>query len=102
MGDFNSQRTDSIVKDFMEANGFVNLINSNTCFKGKGSCIDLTLTNRKYSFKHSHSIETGISGHHHCHLIYIMLKTSFSKAEPKLVHYRKYKTFNFESCKVSL
>ena len=31
-----------------------------------------------------------------------MLKTTFSKAEPKLVHYRKYKTFNFESFKVSL
>ena len=30
-----------------------------------------------------------------------MLKTAFSKAEPKLVHYRKYKTFNFESFKVS-
>ena len=53
MGDFNSQPTDSIVKDFMDANGFINLIKSNTCFNGKGSCIDLILTNRKYSFKHS-------------------------------------------------
>ena len=26
MGDFNSQTTDSIMKDFMEANGFINLI----------------------------------------------------------------------------
>ena len=31
-----------------------------------------------------------------------MLKTAFSKAEPKLVHYRKYKTFSFECFKVSL
>ena len=53
MGDFNSQPTDSIMKDFMEANGFWNLIKSDTCFKGKGSCIDLILTNRKYSFKYS-------------------------------------------------
>ena len=89
MGDFNSQPTDSIMKDFMDANGFINLIKSNTCFKGKGSCIDLILTNRKYSFKHSNSVETGISDHHH--LIYTMLKTTFSKAEPKLVHYREYK-----------
>ena len=100
MGDFNSQPTDSIMKDFMDANGFINLIKSNTCFKGKGSCIDLILTNRKYSFKHSNSVETGISDHHH--LIYTMLKTTFSKAEPKLVHYREYKTFNFESFNVSL
>ena len=45
MGDFNSKPTDSIMRGFMEANGFVNL------------------TNRKYSFKHSNSIETGISDH---------------------------------------
>ena len=99
IGDFNSQPTDSIMKDFMEANGLTNLTKSKTCSKGKGSCIDLILTNRKYYFKHSNSIETGISDNHH--LIYTMLKTAFSKAEPKLVHYRKYKTFNFESFKVS-
>ena len=29
----------------------------NTCFKGKGSCIDLILTNRKFSFKTSTSCE---------------------------------------------
>ena len=31
-----------------------------------------------------------------------MLKTTLSKGEPKLVHYREYKTLNFESFKVSL
>ena len=79
----------SRMKDFMEANGLMNSIKSNNCFKGKGSCIDLILTNRKYSFKHSNSIETGISDHHH--LIYTMLKTTFPKPDPKLVQYRKYK-----------
>ena len=100
MDDFSSQSTNSIMKDFMKANGLVNLIKSNTCLKGKGSCIDLILTNMEYSFKHSNSIETGVSDHHH--LIYTMLKTTFSKAEPKLVHYRKYKTYNFGIFKVSL
>ena len=100
MGDFNNQPTDSIMKDFMEANRFISLIKSNTCFKRKGSCIDLILTNKKYSFKHSNSVEIGMSDHHH--LIYTMLKTTFSKAEPKLVHCKKYKTFNFESFKVRL
>ena len=100
MGDFNSQSTNSIMKDFMKANGLVNLIKSNTCLKGKASCIDLILTNREYSFKHSNSIETGIRDHHH--LIYTMLKTTFSKAEPKLVDYRKYKTYNFGIFKVNL
>ena len=31
-----------------------------------------------------------------------MPKTTFSKAEPKLVHSEKYNSFNFESFKVSL
>ena len=84
----------------MEAKGFTNLIKSNTYFKGKDLCIDLILTDRAYSFKQSTSVEAAISDHHH--LIYTMLKTNFSKAEPKLVHYRKYKTFKFESFKVSL
>ena len=77
MRNFNSQPTDSIMKDFMDANGFINLIKSTTCFKGKGSCIDLILTNRKYSFKHSNSVETGRSDHHH--LIYTSSKQSFLK-----------------------
>ena len=76
------------------------MIKSNTCFIGKSSCTDLILTNRKYYFKHSNSDETGVGDHNH--LIYTMLKTTFSKAEPKLVHYRKYKTSNSESFKVSL
>ena len=71
------------------------MIKTNTSFKGKGSCIDVILTNRKYSFKYINPAEIGISNHHH--LIYTMFKTAFSKTEPKLVRYRKYKTFNFES-----
>ena len=34
MDDFNSQSTNGSMKDFMEANGLVNLIKSNTCLKG--------------------------------------------------------------------
>ena len=35
-------------------------------------------------------------------MIYTTLKTTFSKTESKLVHYRKYKAFNFQSFNVSL
>ena len=62
-----------------------NLIKENTCFKGKGSCVDLILTNRRFSFKHSNSYETGISDRHH--LIHLMLKSNLSNSEPKLVTY---------------
>ena len=78
MGDFNIERSNP-PKLFLNSNNLYNLIKSNTCFKGKGSCIDLFLTNRKYSFKFSGSFETGISDHHQ--MIYTMklLKTTFAK-----------------------
>lgn len=64
MGDFNAQ-------DFINVNGLINLIELNTCFKRQGSCIDLILTNRRFSFKQSISDEAGVSHHHH--LIYSLL-----------------------------
>ena len=57
-------------------------------------CIDLILTNRSFSYKHSKSRQTqslGISDHHG--LIYSMLKSNFSNSEPKLVTYRDYNSF---------
>ena len=59
MGGFNMEPTESALSNFLSR--------KNTCFKGTGSCIDLILTNRKYSFKHTESYETGIGDHHHHH-----------------------------------
>ena len=47
MGDFNIERSDPSLKGFLNSNNLYNLINSNTCFNGKCSCIDLFLTNKK-------------------------------------------------------
>ena len=88
------------MKDFIKVNGLINLIKGNTCLKGQGPCIDLILTNRRFSFKHSNSYETGISDHHH--LIYSMLKSDLSNSKPKLVNYRDYKRLYFENFKTSL
>ena len=68
--------------------------------KGKGSCIDLILTNRRHSFKHTSSIETGLSNHHH--LISSMKKTTFEKEESKVLVYRDYKNSSFNSFKSEL
>ena len=38
---------------FLNEYNLINLIKNNTCFKGEGSCVNLILTNRKYSFKNS-------------------------------------------------
>ena len=85
---------------FMNNENLINLVKGNTCFKGKGSCIDLILTNRRYSFKHSSSTGTGLSGHRH--LISSMMKTTFEKEESKVLIYRGYKNFNFNSFKSEL
>ena len=76
----------------MDSQNFVRLIKNKTCFKGIGSCIDLILTNRKYSFKDTSSYKTGLSDHHH--LIYSVMKTIFKCEEPKKLIYRNYSNFS--------
>ena len=100
MGDFNLEPSDTTLKHFLDSNGLYNLIKGHTCFKGKGSLIDLILTNRKFSFKNTQSFETGLSDHHH--MVYTMLKTTFQKSEPKQLIYRDFKNFYFESFKNDL
>ena len=100
MRDFNAQPLDSTMKGFTKVNGSMNLIKGNTCFKGQGSCTDLILTNKEFSFKYSNTYETGISDHHH--LIHSKLKSNFSNSEPKIVTYRDYINFFFEIFKTSL
>ena len=85
---------------FMNNENFINLVKGNTCFKGKGSCIDLILTNRRYSFKHTSSTETDLSDHHH--LISSMMKTIFEKEEPKVLVYWDYENFKFNCFKSEL
>ena len=81
-----------VLTSFMQSFNLFNLIKTDTYFKGKGSYIDLILTNRKYCFKHSSTSETGLSDHHH--LVYSMLKTCFKREESKNFIYRDYKNFN--------
>ena len=65
LGDFDLESGNTILRNFLDSNNLTNLIKTNTCFKGKGSSIDLILTNRKYSFKNTSAYETGHSDHHH-------------------------------------
>ena len=51
LADFNLEPSNPSIVSFMNNQNLFNLVKSNTCFKGEGSCIDLILTNRKYSFK---------------------------------------------------
>ena len=40
MSNFNIERNDTSLKAFLNNSNLYNLIKSNTCFKGKDSCID--------------------------------------------------------------
>ena len=76
--DFNMQPTNQILETFLEDNNFVNLIKSNTCFKSKPG-----------------AMETGISNHHA--LIFLFLKTAFTKMPPNKLQYRNYNKFEVHS-----
>ena len=93
LGDFNMEVTSNKLSSFIENNGLYSLIKSPTCFKSPTNprCIDLMLTNMKHSFFASQSFETGFSDYHH--LIYTVLKTQFTKLQPKRIRFRDYKKF---------
>ena len=94
IGDFNMESTVSALLNFLCSKDLSNLMKENTCFKGTGSCIDLILTNRKYSFKHAQSYETRISDHHH--MIYTLLRSCFQNKEQKVLNYRDFRNFPTE------
>ena len=97
LGDFSLEPSNPSIAFFMNNQSLFNLVKSNTCFKSKGSCFDLILTNIKYSFKNTWSFGTGLSNHHH--LIYSVMKTTFKSEEPKKLVYCDYSNFSSECFK---
>ena len=76
------------------------MIKQNTCFKDDGgSCIDLLITNSKFSFVTTNSLKTGLSDHH---IINVILKTKFEKFEPKKSIYRNFKQYDSEKFKLDI
>ena len=77
MGDFNVEPQFPVMKSFIETQNLHNHMKEKTCWKSKiGSCIDLILSNKKFSLKHTGTVETGLSDHHL--LIYSTLKTNYT------------------------
>ena len=89
--DLNLTPDNKSMREFVDLYNLINLIKATTWFKGTGSCIDLLLTNQKYLFENTSAFKTGLSDHHL--FIYLMLKTSFQKNEPKRLIYRDYTSF---------
>ena len=88
--DFNVSLEDSHMETFCESYWFKNLIKFPTCHKNpqNPSCIDLILTNSPLSFQSSGVIETGLFNFHK--MIVTVMKTTFQKLDPKIIHYRDY------------
>ena len=82
MRDINMRPTDSNFQAFCENHDLNNLIKEKTCFKSiEGTCIDLILTNQKYSFKNTCTIDTGVSDFHR--MVLTQFKITFQKLPPK-------------------
>ena len=91
---FNVSPEDSYMETFCESYGSKNLIKVPTCHKNaqNPSCIDLILRNSPLSFQSSGVIETGLSDFHK--MIVTVMKTTFQKLDPKIIHYRDYRKYN--------
>ena len=93
IGDFNVEANNSAMSIFCDTYNLKNLIKEPTCYKNpnKPTCIDLMLTNKPLSFKHSCVIETGLSHFHR--MTVTVMKAIFEKLQSRLVNYRDYKYF---------
>ena len=91
IGDFNVSPEDLHMETFCEFYGLKSLINVPTCHKNppNPSCIDLILTNSHLSFQSSSVIETKLSDFHK--MIVTVMKTTFQRLDPKIIHYRDYR-----------
>ena len=101
-GDFNASMEYSALKDFCNLYFLTSLINRSTCWKNpsKPTCIDLILTNRPKFFQNINVIETGLSDFHK--RVVTIMKTSFRELKPKIISYRKCKTFSNDIFRDSL
>ena len=65
MGDFHTQPDDKNFRAFYEGHDLFDLIKDKSCFKSaSGTCIDLIFTSRKFGFKNTCTIDTGVSDFH--------------------------------------
>ena len=92
-GDFNAEPNNNALSEFLDVHSLYNHMKNKTCWKSaKGTCIDLVISNNKFSIMNTGVLETGLSDHHL--LIYTMLKSKYDRLPPKIIKYRKWKNFD--------
>ena len=96
MRDFNANESNPTMETFLNQHKRKNILKSKTCYKSQeGSCIDLIITSRHSLHQFSHAFETGIIDYHL--MVYTMLKSTYTKLEPKTLRKRSHKDFSKES-----
>ena len=82
------------METFREFYGLKNLIKVPTCHKipKNPSSIHLILTNSPLSFQNSDVIVAGLSNFQK--MIVTVMKTTFEKWDPQIIHYRNYRKYN--------
>ena len=93
IGDFNSETSETALKNFCGVYKLKNLNRESTCFKNlvNPSLIDLFLTNCSRSFQDTLVIETGLSDTRKMYKI--VLKMYFTKQKHEIIFYRNYEKF---------
>ena len=88
--------------EFLNAYNAKDIVKNKNCFKSIDNpfCVDLILTDKPGSFQHTNVFETSISDH--LKLVTTVMKTTFTKASPKCVHYCNYKNFNEQDFRLEL
>ena len=88
------EEDEDAMDDFLTQHSAKSLVKEPTCFKSldNPSCIDLFVTNSPQSFQNTTAVETGLSDFHKMSIT--VLKTTFPKVQPKIIHYRDYRKFN--------
>ena len=95
IGEFNKSEVSPAMDSFLDEQKCKNFKNK-TCFKSvKGSCIDLILTSRPSLHQFTNVFKTRISNHHL--LIYTMLKSTYTKMEPKVLAKSCFMNFSEQS-----
>ena len=102
LGDFNAEVEDTDIKNFCSSYNLASKVNMATCYENldKPTFIDLILTNSPGSFQNSCVVETGLSDFYK--MVVTVMKTSYRKSQPKIIHYRSYKNFSNDILRDSL
>ena len=94
IGDFNADKLEPCLSQFLFEVNAKNIVNEPTCFKSLSnpSYIDLVITNSSSNFQNTKTISTGLLDFYK--MVVSVLKHTFHRSPPKVLVYRDCKNFD--------